>query len=94
MTTITVTGTETLEEVYFLIRVGTWHPSHVESFLNIREQAAYNQGQDDAHDANQYDAGQVDDAFNRGFDQGHNEGYKDGFADGSREAQYDQDPYR
>lgn len=90
--TITVTGQESLEQIYFLIRVGSWHPEHVDSFLNIREQAAYNQGHEDAHDnQTQYDAGDVDDAYSRGYDAGHNDGYKDGYSDGSREASYNHD---
>lgn len=90
---IKVTGTETLEEVYFLIRVGTWHQEHLHSYLAHRSDLAYTQGIDDTRQDG-YTGADVDDAFNRGFDQGHNEGYKDGFADGSREASYDQDPYR
>lgn len=94
-TTIKVTGTETLDEVYFLIRVGTWHPSHLAEYIELLNNDAYNTGVDDgqaqANDQGwetEYQRG-FDDGYERGFEKGGNEGYKDGYADGSREGSYD-----
>jgi hypothetical protein len=87
---ITVTGTETVEEIYFLIRTGVWHQEHVQELLEIRENQGYNQGLDDAT-AQGYTGPDVDDAYTRGYDNGHNEGFRDGYSQASREAEYDND---
>ena len=85
---IRVTGTENVEEIYFLIRTGVWHQEHLTSFLALREDTAYSQGIQDSRDDG-YSPGDIDDAYTRGYDNGHNEGYKDGYADGNRENSYD-----
>jgi flagellar biosynthesis/type III secretory pathway protein FliH len=87
-TTVKVRGDETLEEVYFLVRLGTWHQSHLGAYLELQKDEAYQSGIDDATQDG-YNAGDVDDAFSRGYEQGHNEGYKDGYNDGNRESSYD-----
>ena len=87
---INVTGNEGLEEIYFLIRTGVWHPEHVNEYLAHKAEAAYSHGLVDAQQDG-YSGGDVDDAYTRGYDVGHNDGYKDGYADGSRETSYNDD---
>lgn len=86
--TIQVKGTETLDEIYFLVRVGTWHPEQLEAYIASRVDDAYNQGAEDSRQDG-YSSGDMDDAYSRGFDQGHSEGFKDGYAQGSQESSYD-----
>lgn len=91
-TTIQVTGKETIEEIYFLIRTGTWHQEQVQSYLNLKEDLAYTHGMDDARqDDYSSNQAEIDDAFNRGYDAGQNEGFKDGYNEGHRESSYNGD---
>ena len=95
MTTITVSGKETVEEVYFLLRTAMWHQEHFSKWIDLAEDKAYKVGHDDGlayarddynHDSNleEYTKG-YETGFDDGLAQGINEGYKDGWADGSRE---------
>lgn len=95
--TIQVRGDETLDEIYFLLRTGTWHPSHLGEYIEIQNNEAYNQGVDDgqsqANDQGweqEYHRGHAD-GFEEGYSRGASEGYRDGYADGSRESSYDND---
>lgn len=87
MTAILVTGQESLEQIYFLIRVGTWHPEHVQQYLAHQAEQSYQQGVEDGQQDSP-STHDVDDAYTRGFDQGHDQGYRDGFNDGARESNY------
>lgn len=84
-----------IEEIYFLIRVGTWGPDDLINHIAQLTAEAYAEGQNDArHDDYSANQADCDDAYNRGYDHGHNEGYREGYADGSREASYSQDDSR
>ena len=98
--TIKVRGDETLDEVYFLLRTATWHPSHLGEYIELQNNEAYNQGvEDGTHDANnvgwenEYHRGHQD-GFDEGYSKGASEGYRDGYADGSRESSYNDRGYR
>lgn len=96
MTTITVSGKETLEEVYFLLRTAMWHQEHFAEWIDHGEHTSYETGYEDgityARDGFSQDD-KWEEEYNRGYEtgfdegmaQGINEGYKDGYADGSRE---------
>ena len=91
-----ISGKETIEEVYFLLRTAVWHQEHLDTWLDLREakvyDAAYSDGMEYANDTSHHDD-RWEDEFNRGYEQGYDkglaagidEGYKDGYADGSRE---------
>lgn len=92
---VKVRGDESLDEIYFLLRTGVWHPSHLGEYIELQNNEAYNAGVDDgtsqANDQGweqEYHRGHTD-GFEEGYSKGSAEGYREGYADGSREASYD-----
>lgn len=94
---ITVTGNETIEEVYFLVRVGSWHQEHLDKYLMHHHYDAYNAGHDagcskgyndremlDSHEEG-YSQG-LRDGEEAGYDKGYDAGYRDGQRDADRSA--------
>jgi hypothetical protein len=97
-TTITtpadITGRENLEEVYFLVRVGSWHQEHLAAYMDAREAIGYESGHADGVDyaenrngigwEAEYDRG-YQAGITEGEDQGYDQGYRDGYNDGVRD---------
>lgn len=85
---IIITGHETLEEIYFLIRVGSWHPEHLEQYIQAREMQGYDNGY---YDGQAQDTGEAeylrgfDDGYEKGMIEGEQAGYDEGYNDGVRE---------
>jgi hypothetical protein len=88
-----ITGRENLEEVYFLIRVGSWHQEHLAAYAEAREAIGYDSGHADGVDyADNRNGGweeEYDRGYNAGYDQGVLEGekagYDAGYSDGNRD---------
>jgi flagellar biosynthesis/type III secretory pathway protein FliH len=95
MTDISIQGTETIEEVYFLVRTGVWHPEHLAEYLEMQKTDVYDTAYSDGMEYARDTATETDwqrgheQGYNEGYDQGSREAYRDGYADGSRENYYD-----
>jgi len=80
----------TIDEIYFLVRVGSWDQAQLQAHIDQLVQAAL---EDQAFDLQQESNSAFDQGFETGRHQGYSEGKHDGYEDGYHRGQsegYDQ----
>lgn len=84
-----------IDEIYFLVRVGTWDQARLAEYINIQVQNALNdQASDMRYESdNSYESGYEsgrhtgwtegkEHGYDDGYSRGHSEGYSEGLRDG------------
>lgn len=72
-----------IDEVYFLVRVGTWDQAALAEYINQEILVAVDDAIEQCRDADNYSFTQGEThGYDQGFKDGHHEGYEDGYAAG------------